>query len=158
MLTTSLERSVEAHRAGADTAGTSLRGMRNGDDRERHLLTLLLMPALGSLKPQTLKTYSGTALGLATGRQRPYSAHEMEHFVLNCVRVGWTEPLTAAVAGWATQLWASREPSEAEVPAYLCWDWHVKAVYSDYPIPRTKHGTRQQIVGARKQLWMGPSR
>jgi len=128
--------------------------MQNRDDVERHLLTLLLMPALGSFKPQALETYSGTALGLTTGRQRPYSADEMEHFVLNCIRVGWTEPLTAAVAGWATQLWASREPSEAEAPAYLYWDWHVKAVYSDHPIPRTKHGTRQQIVGARKQLML----
>jgi len=154
VLTTSLERSIEPHRAGAEPSGTTLRGMQNRDDMERHLLTLLLMPALGSFKPQALETYSGTALGLATGRQRPYSADEMEHFVLNCVRVGWPEPLTAAVAGWATQLWASREPSETEAPAYLYWDWHVKAVYSDYPIPRTKHGTRQQIVGARKQLML----
>lgn len=154
VLNTSLAHSVESHRAGADPAEASLRGMRNRDDRERHLLTLLLMPALGSFKPHALETYSGTALGLATGRQRPYSADEMEHFVLNCVRVGWTESLTAAVAGWATQLWASREPGEAETPAYLYWDWHVKAVYSDYPIPRTKHGTRQQIVGARKQLML----
>lgn len=149
VLSTSLERSVEPHRAGTD-----LRGMRNRGDIERHLLTLLLMPALGLNKPKALKTYSGTVLGLATGRQRPYSADEMEHFILNCVRVGWTEPLTAAVAGWATQLWASRAPNETEAPAYLYWDWHVKAVYSDYRIPRTKHGTRQQIVGARKQLML----
>ena len=128
--------------------------MSSQNSRERHLLTLLLMPGLGLFKPHDLNTYTGTALGLLTGRHRPYSADEMEHFVLSCVQTGWTEPLTADVAGWATQLWATDDPNNSGVPTYLYWDWHVKAVYSDYRVPRTKHGTSDRVVGARKQLML----
>jgi hypothetical protein len=122
--------------------------------RERHVLTLMMMPTLDLFKPHDLNTYTGTALGLLTERHRPYSADEMEHFILSGVRVGWTEPITADVASWATQLWAGDEVEASEAPAYLYWDWHVKAVYSDYHVPRTKHGTSDRIVGARKQLML----
>jgi hypothetical protein len=155
MLMHSLERAIEQ----CDTALT-LRGMGSQAIRERHLLSLLAMFTLGLFKPCALDTYSGTALGLVTGRGRPYSADEMEHAILSFVRVGWTEPLTADVARWATLLWASDTSSQSDnahvemLPQYLYWDWHVKAVYSDYHIPRTKHGTRQRIVGARKQLML----
>ncbi|MFQ5814377.1 MAG: hypothetical protein ACE5I2_14465 [Anaerolineae bacterium] len=157
VLTRSLERAVEQ-----SEEGTTLRGMSSQTTRERHLLTLLAMPVLSLFKPCALNTYSGTALGLLTGRHRPYSADEMDHFITSCVRVGWTEPLTADAAGWATQLWATNEPqatdalspAEGDVPAHLYWDWHVKTVYSDYHLPRTEHGTSQRIVGARKQLML----
>lgn len=149
VLTRSLERIV-------DQSGTEscLRGMSTQHSRQRHLLTLLMMPGLGLFKPHDLNTYTGTALGLLTQRHRPYSADEMEHFVLSCVQVGWTEPLTADVAAWATQLWATSDSSDSDTPTYLYWDWHVKAVYSDYHLPRTKHGTRNRVVGARKQLML----
>jgi len=149
VLTDSLERIVEQ-----GSTGTCLKGMGSQDSRERHLLTLLMMPGLDLFKPYDLNTYTGTALGLLTERHRPYSADEMEHFVLGCVRVGWTEPLTADVAGWATQLWATSDGGDSDAPAYLYWDWHVKAVYSDYRVPRTKHGTSDRIIGARKQLML----
>lgn len=149
MLTGSLERVVEQY-----STGYCFRGMSSQDARERHVLTLLLMPGLGLFKPHDLNTYTGTALGLLTGRHRPYSADEMEHFVLSCVQTGWTEPLTADVAGWATQLWATDDPNNSGAPTYLYWDWHVKAVYSDYRVPRTKHGTSDRVVGARKQLML----
>lgn len=149
MLTGSLERTVEQ-----GSTEFCLRGMNSQDSRERHLLTLLMMPGLALFKPHGLNTYTGTALGLLTGRHRPYSADEMEHFVLSCVQIGWTEPLSADVAGWATQLWATNGPSNSGAPTYLYWDWHVKAVYSDYRVPRTKHGTSDRIVGARKQLML----
>jgi hypothetical protein len=128
--------------------------MSNQTTRERHLLTLQMMPGLDLFKPHDLNTYSGTALGLLTERHRPYSADEMEHFILSCVQVGWTESLTADVAGWATQLWASDGLRDSDTPTYLYWDWHVKAVHSDYHVPRTKHGTSDRIVGARKQLML----
>ena len=144
--------------------------MSSQTTRERHLLTLMVMPTLGLFKPYALNDYSGTALRLLTGRHRPYSADEMEHFILSCTRVGWTEPLTADVAGWATQLWvpdvpqatpatslrssADLSPAEGDAPVYLYWDWHVKTVHSDYHLPRTKHGTSKRIVGARKQLML----
>ena len=149
VLTGSLERTFEQCHP-----GSCLRGMSSQNSRERHLLTLLLMPGLGLFKPHDLNTYTGTALGLLTERHRPYSADEMEHFVLSCVQTGWTEPLTAAVAGWTTQLWAPDTPNNSGAPTYLYWDWHVKAVYSDYRVPRTKHGTSDRIVGARKQLML----
>ncbi len=131
----------------------TLRGMSSRDARERHLLTMLVMPTLDLFKPYALNTYSGTVLCHLTGRERPYSADEMEHALLSYVRMGWTEPLTADVARWATLLWAD-DPQTETSPKYLYWDWHVKAVYSDYHIPRTKHGTRQRIIGARKQLML----
>ncbi len=115
--------------------------MSSQSSRERHLLTLSLMPGLGLFKPHDLNTYSGTALGLMTGRHRPYCADEMEHFVLSCVQTGWTELLTANVATWATQLWATDNPSNSVTPTYLYWDWHVKAVYSDYRVPNTVPAT-----------------
>jgi hypothetical protein len=149
VLTGSLERAIEQC-----STGPYLRGMSSPDARERHLLTLLTMPGLGLFKPHDLNPYTGTALGLLTERHRPYSADEMEHFVLSCVQIGWTEPLTTDVAGWATQLWATSDPSDSDTPTYLYWDWHVKAIYSDYHVPRTKHGTRDRVVGARKQLML----
>ena len=152
VLTGSLERVVGESEERAD-----LRGMGSPTARERHSLTLLAMPTLDLLKPCALNTYSGTALGLLTGRGRPYSADEMNHFILSCVRAGWSEQLTADAASWATQLWASDDASVSDNPTYLYWDWHVKVVFSDYHVPRTKHGTSQRIVGARKQLMLHDS-
>ena len=149
VLTGSLGRAVEQSKE-----GTTLRGMSSQTTRDRHLLTLLAMPMMGLCKPYELNTYSGTALGLLTRRGRPYSADEMEHFILSSVRVGWVEPLTADAASWATQLWAADGPQATDAPLYLYWDWHVKTVYSDYHLPRTKHGTSDRIVGARKQLML----
>jgi len=152
VLTNSPERAVDE-----SEDGDELRGMSTPAARERHLLTLLPMPLLGLFKPYALNAYSGTALGLLTGQGRPYSADEMEHFILSCVRAGWTERLTADAAGWATQLWASEGEQATDDPTYLYWDWHVKAVYSDYHVPRTKHGTMLRILGARKQLMLHDS-
>lgn len=149
VVTNSLERAIEQ-----SEEGTALRGMSTQAIRERHLLTLLTMPMLNLFKPYGLNTYSGTALGLLTERGRPYSADEMEHFILSCVRAGWVELLSADAARWATQLWARESTHRANDPTYLYWDWHVKTVYSDYHVPRTKHGTSQRIVGARKQLML----
>jgi hypothetical protein len=149
VLTGSLERAV-----GQSKEGANLRGMSSQPIRSRHVLTLLAMPMIGLFKPHDLNTYSGTVLSLLTGRGRPYSADEMEHFILSSVRVGWGEPLTADAASWATQLWAADGPQATDAPPYLYWDWHVKTVYSDAHLPRTKHGTRDRIVGARKQLML----
>ena len=149
MLTGSLEQAVEQY-----NARSPLKGMSSQDSRERHLLTLMMMPGSSLFRPYNLNTYTGTALSLLTERHRPYSGDDMEHFVLSCVRIGWTEPLTADVATWATQLWATSDQSKSGAPTYLYWDWHVKAVYSSYHVPRTKHGTSDRIVGARKQLML----
>jgi hypothetical protein len=149
VLTGSLEQTVEQ-----SEKGNTLRGMSDQTARERHLLTLMEMPMLELFKPHHLNTYSGTALGLSTRRGRPYSADEMEHFDLSCVRAGWVEPLTADAARWATQLWGTETERAPDGPTYLYWDWHVKTVHSDYHLPRTKHGTSGRIVGARKQLML----
>ncbi len=146
VLSSSLERAV-AERG----AGTKLTGMSSQATREDHLRTLLLMPALGLLKPCALETYSGTVLGQLSRRKRPYSGAEMNHFILSCVRLDWVEAATADVACWGTQLWADDPANESP---YRYWDWHVKTVYSDYHLPRTKHGTSNRIVYARKQLML----
>lgn len=146
VLSSSLERAVAE-----SEAGNKLTGMSNQAAREDHLRTLLLMPALGLFKPSALETYSGTVLGQLSRRKRPYSGAEMNHFILSCVRLAWEEAATADVARWGTQLWAADPANEKP---YRYWDWHVKTVYSDYPLPRTKHGTRNRIVYARKQLML----
>lgn len=158
MLTHSLERAVEQREGRSLPLGqrsaAPLRGMSSQSTREGHLLTLLTMPLLNLFKPYALNSYSGTALGLLNRRHRPYNADEMDHFILSGIRAGWTEPLTADVTCWATQLWATDVPGTTDTPSYLYWDWHVKAVYSDYHVPRTQHGTSDRIVGARKQLML----
>jgi hypothetical protein len=121
--------------------------------RQHHILTQMMMPLLEMFKPRELDSYSGTILGLLTGRGRPYSNDEMVHFLSSGVTVGWGEALTADVTRWATQLWV--EDAEIEgTTGHVYWDWHVKTVYSDYHIPRTKHGTSDRVVGARKQLML----
>ncbi len=145
VMTNSLKHNVEQSKK-----GVNLRGMSSETTRERHLLTLLAMWGMDLFKFNKLNTYSGTTLSIMTERKRPYSGDEMDHFLLSCVRTGWSESLTADAARWATQLWAETRDD----PAYLYWDWHVKAVYSDYHVPRTKHGTSKRIVGARKQLML----
>lgn len=149
VLTGALERTIEQ-----SEKGNTLRGMSSQSARERHLLTLMEMPVLELFKPHDLNTYSGTSLGLTTGRGRPYSADEMAHFVSSCVQTGGDETLTAAAAQWATQLWDLETERGSDGPTYLYWDWHVKTVYSDYRVPRSKHGTNGRIVGARKQLML----
>jgi hypothetical protein len=149
VLTCSLERAVES----SDNKVT-LRGLSSTTARQRHLLTQMLMPVLKMFKPHDLNSYSGTVLGLLTGRGRPYSADEMAHFLLSGVQVRWGAALSADVASWATQLWATDDAQAKDAAAYVYWDWHVKAVYSNYHLPRTKHGTSDRIVGARKQLML----
>ena len=146
VLSSSLERAVAE-----SEKGTKLTGMSSQAARDDHLRTLLLMPALGIFKPCALETYSGTVLGQLSRRERPYSGPEMNHFILSCVRLDWVEPPTADVARWGTQLWADDPANESP---YRYWDWHVKTVYFDYRLPRTKHGTSNRIVYARKQLML----
>jgi hypothetical protein len=149
VLSNSLERTVE-QKAGQ----VSLRAMSSQTVRQQHLLTQIMMPLVERFKCHTLNSYSGTVLGLLTGRGRPYSADEMAHFLLSEVQVGWAEEVTVEVTRWATQLWARDDGTAQAEAEYVYWDWHVKAVYSDYHLPRTKHGTSDRIVGARKQLML----
>jgi hypothetical protein len=146
VMSSSLERAVAQ-----SEEGNKLTGMSSQAAREDHLRTLLLLPALGLLKPCALETYSGTVLGQLSRRKRPYSGPEMNHFILSCVRLDWVEPATADVARWGTQLWADDPANENP---YRYWDWHVKTGYSDYHLPLTKHGTSKRIVYARKQLML----
>jgi hypothetical protein len=136
-----------------DEKNTTPKGMGNPSARQRHVMTQIVMPMLDMHKPCHLDNYSGTILGWLTKRERPYSGDEMGHFQSRGVAVGWGEKLTADVACWATQLWAKDARAE-ETTQHVYWDWHVKTVYSDYHIPRTKHGTSDRIVGARKQLML----
>jgi hypothetical protein len=144
----SMERVVEQ-----DEKNRIHRGLGNPTVRQQHVLTQMAMPLLEMFKPRDLDKYSGTVLGLLTGRERPYSSGEMAHFLSSGVTVEWGERLTADVTCWATQLWAD-DAQTRDRTAHVYWDWHVKAVYSDYHIPRTKHGTSDRIVGARKQLML----
>jgi hypothetical protein len=136
-----------------DQKYSKLKAMGNPSARQQHVMTQIMMPMLDIHKSCHLNSYSGTVLGLLTKRERPYSGDEMGHFLSSGVAVGWGKKLTADVACWATQLWTNDARAEG-MTQHVYWDWHVKTVYSDYHIPRTKHGTSDRIVGARKQLML----
>ncbi len=73
--------------------------------RLRLLLTLLFLNAVGLHRPWDLRTYTGSALGLLTGRPQPYSYRHAERFLRILAIANTDEAFTAAVARWTSALW-----------------------------------------------------
>ncbi len=80
------------------------------------LLTLLFLNAVGLRRTWDLRGYAGDALALLTGRDRTYGYRHIERFLADLARAGAADPLTNALAAWATALWRPR-PSPASVDA-----------------------------------------
>ena len=97
--------------------------------RRQSLLTLLFMPAVGLRRLYDLRSYTGGALALLTGRRRAYVFWWVERFLSQVARAGGVEPLTAALAQWTAQLWQvfAQMPGQPSPAFYV--DGHKKAVH-----------------------------
>ncbi len=115
------------------------------------LLTLLFLAVAGLRRTWDLRSYTGDALALLTGRLWAYGYRHVERFLALIARVGAADPLTDALADWTTQLWQP-DPSVTELPApphYYYIDGHRKPVYSDARIPRGLIGRTGKVDGCR---------
>jgi len=112
------------------------------------LLTLLFLTAVGLRRTWDLRSYTGDALALLTGRVWAYGYRHVERFLAWLARAGAADRLTDALARWTTQLWQPAA-SMAVTPAYYSIDGHRKPVYTDERIPRGLIGRTGAIEGCR---------
>jgi hypothetical protein len=115
------------------------------------LLTLLFLTAVGLRRTWDLRSYTGDALALLTGRVWAYGYRHTERFLVWLARTGAADPLTDALACWTTQLWspAAAMTAAPAAPVYYYIDGHRKPVYSDDRIPRGLIGRTGAIEGCR---------
>jgi len=115
------------------------------------LLTLLFLTAVGLRRTWDLRSYTGDALALLTGRVWAYGYRHTERFLAWLARTGAADPLTDALACWTTQLWspAAAMTAAPAAPVYYYIDGHRKPVYSDDRIPRGLIGRTGAIEGCR---------
>ncbi len=118
--------------------------------RQRLLLTLLFLGAVGLHRTWDLRSYTGEGLARLSGRKRAYGYRYTEAFLSQIASAGCAESLTDALAQWTTDLW-HREAEDPERPQSLtCYvDGHRKPVYSDVLIPRGLIGRLGVILGCR---------
>jgi hypothetical protein len=69
------------------------------------LLTLLFLAAVGLRRTWDLRSYTGTALALLTGRVWAYGYRHIERFLAEVACAGGAELLTDALADWTARLW-----------------------------------------------------
>jgi hypothetical protein len=110
------------------------------------LLTLLFLAVVGLQRSWDLRSYTGDALALLTGRKRPYGYRHVERFLseVSCA----AEALTDALACWTSSLWGIRLPT-LQTPLTVYIDGHRKPVYSDDLIPRGLIGRTGAVEGCR---------
>lgn len=117
--------------------------------RERLLLTLLFLNAVGLRRTSDLRGYSGNALALLTARRRAYGYRHTERFLAEGARAGADEALTQALARWTASLWTPQAPgANTPVPVFYL-DGHKKPVYADALIPRGVIGRTGKVLGCR---------
>ena len=107
--------------------------------RQRLLLTLLFLGAVGLSRTWDLRGYTADGLSLLTRRMRAYGYRYTEAFLSQLARADGAERFTDALASWTTHLWHSTEDTGgAEHPSALTGyiDGHRKPVYSEVLIPR----------------------
>lgn len=117
--------------------------------QRRLLLTLVLLNAVGLHRPWDLRTYTGSELGLLTGRPQPYSYRHVERFLRRLAAANADEAFTAALAGWTSVLWQVKARSQGATSPHMYVDGHRKAVYADTLIPRGLIGNSGKILGCR---------
>jgi hypothetical protein len=115
----------------------------------RLLLTLLFLNAVGLRRPWDLRTYTGSELGLLTGRPRPYSYRHVERFLRRLALANAEEAFTAALARWTSVLWQVQARSQEAISPHVYVDGHRKAVYTGALIPRGLIGNSGKILGCR---------
>src|SRR5439155_27263681 len=100
--------------------------------RQRLLLTLLFLGAVGLQRTWDLRGYTADGLALLTGRRRADGYRYTEAFLSQVASAGGAERLTDALAAWTMQLWHGPEEASEPSKALTCYiDGHRKPVYSD---------------------------
>ncbi len=92
-----------------------------------------------------MRSYTGDALGLLTGRARAYGYFHTKRFLAHLANRGGAERFTDALGKWTAHLW--QETSE-EPPCFYI-DGHRKPVYTAHLIPRGLIGRSGKILGCR---------
>lgn len=113
------------------------------------VLTLLFLNAVGLHRTWDLRSYTGDALGLLSGRKRAYGYLHTERLLSEVARAQGDEVFTDALARWTAQLWQvpGQEPFNQLASFYV--DGHRKPVYTDTLIPRGLVGRLSTILGSR---------
>jgi len=75
--------------------------------RQRLVLTLLFMSAVGVERTWDLRGYTGGGLALLTGRKRAYGYQYTESFLSQVAKASGADRLINALADWTIQLWPS---------------------------------------------------
>jgi hypothetical protein len=118
--------------------------------RQRLLLTLLFLGAVGLQRPWDLRGYTADGLALLTGRRRAYGYRYTEAFLSQVAYAGGAESLTDALARWTTQLWHASDEAPEQLRSLTCYiDGHRKPVYTDALIPRGLVGRLSAVLGCR---------
>ncbi len=73
--------------------------------RQRLLLTLLFLGAVGLHRTWDLRGYTAAGLALLSGRRSAYGYRYTEAFLSQVAHFGGAECLTDALARWTTQVW-----------------------------------------------------
>jgi hypothetical protein len=92
----------------------------SADVRQRLVLTLLFMSAVGVERTRDLRSYTADGLARLPGRKRGYGYHSTEAFLSQLARASGAERWTEALAHWTTQLWHSPEEPSASKAALTC--------------------------------------
>ncbi len=118
--------------------------------RQRLLLTLLFLGAVGVPRTWDLRGYTADGLALLTGRKRAYGYRYTEAFLSQVAHSGGAERLTDALARWTTQLWHAPDETPEQPKSLTCYiDGHRKPVYTDGLIPRGLVGRLSTVLGCR---------
>ena len=114
------------------------------------MLTLLFFPLGGLHRTHDLRSYTGNALGVVTGRHRAYGYCHTERFLSQLAKAKGSEALTSALGSWTTHLWEKGlQDTGEETAPYFYIDGHRKPVYADDLIPRGLIGRTGKILGGR---------
>jgi hypothetical protein len=145
-----LSRLEEALPMGQDSTNVlRLSSQRPFPPKQGLVLTLLFLNAIGLHRLWDLRSYTGSELGLLTGRPHPYSYRHTERFLLTLAEAQADHSLTEALARWTATLWQAEVRSpEASLPHFYL-DGHRKAVYTQTLIPRGLIGRSGKILGCR---------
>jgi hypothetical protein len=119
--------------------------------RSRHMLvrTLLFLGVVGLDRTWDLRSYTGDALGVLTGRPRAYGYFHTERFLSQVAQAEGADTFTDGLAQWTARLWKPPVASMQEVEPLYYIDGHRKPVYADALIPRGLIGNSGKILGCR---------
>lgn len=133
------------------TESPSLRPPLGGSSavvRQKLLLTLLFLGAVGVPRTWDLRGYTGDGLALLTGRMRAYGYRYTEAFLSQVAHAGGAQSLTQALARWTTHVWHASDETTQMSRTLTCYiDGHRKPVYTDALIPRGLVGRLSTIRG-----------